>query len=213
MTTEDVAGREADIPLLRPSGRAYLWAVLVNAPFSIGITARNVSEGRTSWVVHVVSIGGTLAVAGVLLLLFFRLAHVRTADGALLKRNLLGVVRRVPHDAIASVLVVPCYRRLRAPDTTLLSFLDADGRALLRLDGLHWDSAQLRSLAYATGTPVTELDGIVTRARLRASHPYAINWAERHTVALYWVTGIASVAIVGAAIVATSLGWCRPDGC
>jgi hypothetical protein len=213
VTVDDAPGQEADVRLLRPSGRAYLAALLVTAPPALGITLRNVLADRTSWLVHAVSLGGTLAVTGVLVLLFFRVASVRTEDGAVLKRNLFGAVRRIPHDAVASVLLVPCYRRLRAPDTTLLAFLDADGRALLRLDGLHWDSAQLRALARVSGAPVTEPDGVVTRAELRASHPSAVNWAERHAVALYWASGVLVVVVLGVAIVAASQGWCRPDGC
>jgi hypothetical protein len=213
VTVEDGTGRTADVDVLRPSGRAYRAALLVTAPAALGITLRNVLEDRTSWVVHAVSLGGTLAVAGVLVLLFFRVAHVRSEEGAVAKRSLFGTVRRIPHDAVASVLLVPCYRRLRAPDTTLVAFLDAEGRALLRLDGLHWDSAQLRALAGVTGAPVTEEDGVVTAARLRASHPYAVNWAERHAVALYWASGIFFVATLAVAMVAASQGWCRPDGC
>ena len=213
MTAEGGTGRAADVGVLRPSGRAYLAALLVTAPAGLGITLRNVLADRTSWVVHAVSLGGTLAVAGVLVLLFFRVASVRTEEGAVVKRTLFGAVRRIPHDAVASVLLVPCYRRLRAPDTTLLVFLDADDRALLRLDGLHWDSAQLRALARVSGAPVTEEDGVVTAARLRASHPYAVNWAERHTVALYWATGLLLVATLVVAMVAAAQGWCRPDGC
>ena len=180
VTVEDGTGRAADVGVLRPSGRAYLAALAVTAPPALGITLRNLSGDGTSWVVHAVSLGGTLAVAGVLVLLF---------------------------------LLVPCYRRLRAPDTTLLAFLDTEGRALLRLDGLHWDSAQLRALARVSGAPVTEPEGVMTRARLRASHPYAVNWAERHAVALYWASGVFFVATLVVAMVAASQGWCRPDGC
>ena len=213
MTVEEGTGRGSDVRLLRPSGRAYLTALLLNVPLSLGIVLRNVSRGGTSWVVHAVSLGGSLAVSGVLVALFFRVASVRSADGALVKRNLFGAVRRIPHDAVASVLLVPCYRRLRAPDTTLLALLDAEGRALLRLDGLHWDPAELRALAPVSGAPVTEVEGVVTRAALVASHPYAVNRVERHAVALYWATGVLSVLVVGVAIVAAAQGWCRPDGC
>jgi hypothetical protein len=76
--------------------------------------------------------------------------------------------------------------------------------------------------------PVTELDGEVKPKQLREDHPYAINWAERHAVALYWMTGIVVVAVVGIAVVGIAVvgiavvgialvgaaqGWCRPDGC
>lgn len=64
-----------------------------------------------------------------------------------------------------------------------------------------------------SGAPVIEEDGVVTAARLRASHPYAVNWAERHAVALYWAAGVLVVATLVVAVVAASQGWCRPDGC
>lgn len=213
MTVEDGIGRAGDVGVLRPSGRAYRAALLVTAPAGLGITVRNVLEDRSSWVVHTVTLGGTLVVAGVLVQLFFRVASVCTEEGAVVKRSMFGTVRWIPHDAVASVLLVPCYRRLRAPDTTLLALLDAEGRALLRLDGLYWDSARLRALARVGGAPVTEEDGVVTAAQLRASHPYAVNWAERHAVALYWAAGVFLTATLVVAVVASAQGWCRPDGC
>lgn len=212
MTTESEHGTVSDgtdqqVHALRPARKAYGKALLYSAPFPLGITVRNVLDGNGSWAVHVVSIGGSLLVIGVLLVLWFRVARVWTGDNALHKRNLFGRTRVVPHRDIASVLLVPRYKRLNAPVTTLVSFLDTDGRALLRLDGIHWGAQPLRSFAHATDAPVTELDGETKPKQLRTSHPRAIHWAERRPGIVWGATGGFCVLVIGFAVLARVNGW------
>ncbi len=192
---------------LRPSAKAYRRAWAVSAPAPLVITLGNMASDDLSWPVDLAIAGATFLVMDLGVLLLLRVSRVQRGEDALVKRSMVGSSRVIPYADVATVLLVPCYRRFNAPTTTLLAFLARDGRALLRLDGVHWDSAALRRLAPVTGAPVMETDGERTPGELRRSWPGALNLGERRFGLLWKATGVFVVLVVGFAVVARSAGW------
>lgn len=192
---------------LRPNRRSYGRAVLPVAPLAaLYLVFRLVRSGASLGVALAVAVVVAGAIVGIALLYLSTTTLVLTPS-ALVRRGLLGRTRVVEPGRVAGAVLAWRYRPLNGVESPLFALLDHSGRALLRVQGPQWDTAEVAAFARATGVPLTEVPQPVSRRDLRPWCPGALVVSERRPVAFFLgVLGATMAAIALVAVVVVALG-------
>ncbi|PWW24824.1 hypothetical protein JD79_04015 [Geodermatophilus normandii] len=185
---------------LRPSGRSYGAYALPLVPLAAVLLVVRLTGDGLSLGGSVAVAAGVVAVAGVVALLYFRGTSLVLTPGALVYRSPLARDRVVAPGDVSGGVLVPRYRVLNGPESVLFALLGHDGRALVRIQGVHWDAGQVTRFARATGVPLTEVPQPVDRRDLRPWCPGALPVAERRPVA-FFLTVLGGTLLVVAVLV------------
>jgi hypothetical protein len=151
---------------------------------------------------------GLFLVAGLYLLLFFRVSRVIASPGRLEVRNALGIVREFTGTRLSRVVRMSNYRIPRYPYTLgvaalgqeRLLVLDSGGRIALSWLSSGWSDRQMRQLATSLAIAEDDISGSMDAAALRRRYPHSVPWWIAHVfLTAMIVTGII-VVLAGAAI-------------
>jgi hypothetical protein len=170
---------------LRPSGRSYGAYVLPLAPLAAVLLVVRLAADGLSLGVSIAIAGAVVVVALLVALLYFRGTSLLLTPGALVYRSPLARDRVVAPAQVAGAVLAPRYRMLNGPESVLFALLGHDGRALVRIQGVHWDAGQVAWFASATGVRLTEVAQSVDRRDLRTWCPGALPISERRPVAFF----------------------------
>ncbi len=152
----------------------------------------------------IVLAGHALVVLGFILVLTRRTRQVIwVTDSAVVRIGLFGGPRVTPRASIAHLVLTETYRT-NAPDTaTQLLLQDADGRRLMRLDGVFWDGDAIARLVAALEIAPADATDPMTAREYSERYPGSAFWYQRRGMpTLSVLVGLVAFAAVVLALMA-----------
>jgi hypothetical protein len=188
----------------RRQGRLIVWIV----PLTIaGNFVISIFLNRSNLVWSFV-LTGLFLVAGLYLLLFFRVSRVTASAGRLEVRNALGIVRVVTAAQLSRVVRISDYRIPLSPYTLgsaalgqeRLLVLDSNGRKAMSWLSSSWSDHQMKQLTTSLAIGEDDITSPMDAAALRRRYPHSVPWWIAHTFLTAMIIAGIIVVLAGAAI-------------
>jgi hypothetical protein len=146
---------------------------------------------------------GLFAIAGLYLLLHFRVTRITASPEGLAVRNFLGHTRTVPIEQLSRLVLMPHYDvRFRYATITLSRaiVLSSEERLVVSLLSDTWTIRQMDALAAALGIPIERIETAMNPAALRKRYPHTVplwvaHWFATALIISGIIVGLAGVAI------------------
>jgi hypothetical protein len=180
-------------------GKVLIWSV----PLLIVVTAAlhiTTNDGELWWPI---AMTGVFLLAGVYLLLFFRVTRVTAAPGRLEVRNAFGHVRTFTASQLSRAVIMSDYSQpLGYVWVRMARFivLGSHGKQAMSWLSSAWSPHQMDELSAALAIPTDHIDGTMDATKLRRRYPHSVPlWVAHIFLTAIIITGII-VVLAGAAI-------------
>jgi hypothetical protein len=153
-------------------------------------------------------LAGLFLVAGLYLLLFFRVSRVTASPGRLEVRNALGIVRVVTAAHLSRVVRMSDYRIPFYPymlgsaalRQERLLVLDSNGRKVISWLSSNWSDHQMKQLTTSLAMGEDDITSPMDAAALRRRYPHSVPWWIAHVFLTAMIIVGIIVILAGAAI-------------
>jgi hypothetical protein len=191
--------------LVTPSIRGFAKNLLLRLSFTLPFFPFSVVFGpdRDASIIGILAVvPAAVTVIFIGALIFRQTSRVSVADGALTLTRWGRMSQPISNSSLSTAILSTKARPIWGAGLERLVLLDADGRAVLRLQGMFWRVADLRTIAESSGASVEEFAFPAQRSEFQERYPQAQWWVEAHPVAT--IVLIVSISLAAIVVVVTT---------